>query len=295
MLSVLIPTYNYNIYPLTRAIHEQCTALGIAFEILCADDGSGSALNHENERINSLPHTSFTALAKNTGRSAMRNMLAQKAQYNWLLFLDADVMPVDKELISRYLPHTDTVVKVVYGGIRYQEEKPLPTELLRWVYGNDREALNTEVRQKSPYLRLLTLNFLIHKDVFTQVKFNETIPNLRHEDTLFSYDLMKVGVPVVHIENNVYHLGLDDSRAFLKKSEEAVEGLLYLLENGLLSRNYVGMGKLYYKIKSLKLQPVIALLFSILSKPMLKNLLGKNPSLKFFDLYRLGYMCMLKT
>ncbi len=294
MLSVLIPTYNYNIYSLVEAIHAQCLAEGIVFEILSADDGSGSAYNAENEKINSLHNATFRALPQNTGRSAMRNLLADEAQYDWLLFLDADVMPVDSKFIKQYLPYIGTEEKVVYGGIRYTEKQPAENELLRWVYGNSREALPAGERQQQPYLRLLTLNFMVHKNVFAKVRFNESIPNLRHEDTLFSFDLMNAGIPVEHIENNVYHLGLDDSQVFLKKSEEAVDGLKYLLDNRLLAVDYVGMAGLYQKIKALQLGPVIALFYRVAKKLMRKNLLGSNPSLMVFDLYRLGYMCSLK-
>lgn len=293
MLSILIPTYNYNIYPLAQAIYAQCIAEGIAFEILSADDGSGSVHNTENEKINALTNSLFIQLPDNIGRSAMRNLLARKAKYNWMLFLDADVLPVDSQLVKRYLPHCDAIAKVVYGGIKYQGNRPANSELLRWVYGNKREALSAEERQKNPYLRMLTLNFLIHKDIFEAVRFNEYIPNLRHEDTLFSYDLKKAGIHVMHIENNVYHLGLDDSRAFLKKSEEAVEGLKYLLDNKLLADDYVSLGRLYKKIGRLGFEGIVGLLFRMLKEPMSKHLLGGNPSLMLFDLYRLGYMCSL--
>ena len=294
MLSLLIPTYNYNIYPLAIAIVGQCQAEGILFEVLCADDGSHSAHNTENEKINSLQNAKFRALPKNTGRSAMRNMLADKAQYNWLLFLDADVLPVDSHLVNRYLPHCDGNAKVVYGGIRYHQEKPATTELLRWVYGNEREALPAAERQEQPYLRLLTLNFMVHKNIFAKVRFNENIPNMRHEDTLFSYDLMAAGIPVQHIENNVYHLGLDDSKIFLKKSEEATEGLLHLLEQKLLPVDYTQFGKFYFKIMSLGLTGAVASLFLVLRKAMQQNLCGGNPSLRVFDFYRIGYICLLK-
>ncbi len=294
MLSILIPTYNYNILPLVKELQAQCMAASIIFEVISADDGSGSALNVENEKINSLQHCRFTAFTQNTGRSAMRNLLAKEAQYKWLLFLDADTLPVDSLLIQRYLSHIDEKEKVVYGGIRYQAQKPEQDKLLRWVYGNAREVVPATERVKSPYLRLLTLNFLIHKNVFGRVRFNETIPNLRHEDTLYSYDLMKADIPVEHIENSVYHLGLDDSYGFIKKSEEAQAGLKYLLDKKLLMPEYINMGKMYKKLERTGLSSIAGILFKLFKKAMLKNLLGPTPSLRIFDLYRIGYICSLK-
>ena len=150
MISVLIPTYNYNIVQLATALEQQCADAGIAYEIICLDDAShNKTLHAENETINRLPNSSYNILPKNIGRSAIRNLLAEKAQYNWLLFLDADTLPVDENLIKNYLPHLNDDVKVVYGGIRYQEEKPDRSQLLRWIYGNEREALPVEKRQSN--------------------------------------------------------------------------------------------------------------------------------------------------
>lgn len=296
MISVLIPTHNYNIVPLATALQQQCADADIAYEIICLDDASPDRTLHaENETINHLPNSSYTILPKNIGRSAIRNLLAEKAQYNWLLFLDADTLPVNGDLIKNYLPHLNDDIKVVYGGIRYQETTPEKAQLLRWIYGNEREALPVEKRQANPYLSLLTLNFCIHKHVFKTVRFNESIPNLRHEDTLFSYDLSKAHIKVEHIHNPVYHLGLESSEIFLRKSDEAVEVLKYLLDNNLLSGEYIRIASMYFSLKGKGILPLVRLWHKISGPFFRKNLLGNNPNLLIFDLYRLGYLCSLKT
>jgi glycosyltransferase involved in cell wall biosynthesis len=40
MLSILIPIYNYNAYPLVKELHSQCLEATIDFEIFCIDDAS---------------------------------------------------------------------------------------------------------------------------------------------------------------------------------------------------------------------------------------------------------------
>jgi glycosyltransferase involved in cell wall biosynthesis len=296
MLSILIPTYNYNVLPLVQKLNKLANSENIAFEIIVLDDASPDSNSiSENQKINKLEYCSYELLEKNIGRSCMRNLLAKKAKYNWLLFLDADTFPIHDNFISAYLPHLNQEEKVVYGGIRYQEEKPSDDKLLRWVYGNSREALSAEQRQKEPYLSLLTLNFTISKSVFSKVAFNESIPNLRHEDTLFSYDLSQKKIKVEHIENPVYHLGLESSEIFMKKSEESVVGLKYLTNSGLLSENYIRIAKMHRGIKRFGLLPIARLSFKMFKKPFYKNLLGSNPSLFIFDLYRLGYLCSLNS
>ncbi len=292
MLSLLIPTYNYNVVPLVLELQKQCLECNIIFEILVFDDGS-KLFHDENKKINSFENCRFEVLEKNIGRSAIRNLLAKKAKFNSLLFLDADTIPVHNYFIKNYIAQINEDEKVVYGGIKYQKEKPKKSQILRWKYGNSREALSVEKRQENPYLSLLTLNFLIHKNIFKKVSFNETIPNLRHEDTLFSYNLKQQKIKILHIENPIFHLGLDDFEVAIKKENESILGLKYLIDHGLLPTDYVRLSKIAAKIKKLKLNFAFVLFYKTTQSIFLKNIASNNPSLLIFDLYRLGNLCNL--
>lgn len=295
MLSILIPAYNYNVFPLVQELQVQAQQADITFEILVFDDASpDQQYVQSNLVINTLSNCKYELLLKNIGRSAIRNLLAKKAKYDWLLYLDSDTIPIATNFISKYLPFLNNEEKVVYGGIKYQEQKPVHDMLLRWVYGNEREALPANIRSQAPYLSLLTLNFAVKKSIFNKVQFNEDIPNLRHEDTLFSYNLSQQNIKVEHVDNPVYHLGLDTSEIFIKKSEEAVVGLKFLLDNSLISTDYLRIATIYNRIKALCLRSIAAYAFKIFKKMFRKNLLSANPSLFIFDLYRLGYLCSLK-
>jgi glycosyltransferase involved in cell wall biosynthesis len=102
MLSILIPTFNYNAFSLVKEMHHQLTLEALDFEIICIDDASYSPLNIKNEEINTLSFSSFKSLERNVGRSAIRNLLADTAKYKWLLFLDVDVIPVKPSFIKNY-------------------------------------------------------------------------------------------------------------------------------------------------------------------------------------------------
>ena len=294
MLSILIPTYNYNIYALAVEIQQQCTACGIEFEIICLDDAS-NLFHSENNQINELSHASYSVLQKNIGRSSIRNLLAKKAKYEWLLFLDADVFPKNKNFIKTYLVAIELkTFEVIYGGINYKEIKPEKEFVFRWIYGIQREALNVERRNKNPYLSFLTLNFLIRKSVITKNQFNEKIPNLRHEDTLFSYNLMQNKIAVGHIDNPVYHLGLDHFEKAIEKENESVVALKYLIDHKLLAPDYVRISTVFAKIKKLHLSSICSIFYKSTRTVFLKNLSSNSPSLFIFDLYRIGYLCSLK-
>lgn len=293
MISILIPTYNYDVFPLVENLYNQCKKADILFEIVVFDDASQNHFN--NPRINELENSSFKVLDKNIGRSAIRNLLAKTAKYEWLLFLDADVIPMHDQLINNYLKEIHSGEKIIYGGIRYQEERPSDNQLLRWVYGNKREAITASERAKEEHLSFLTLNFLIHKTVFDAVKFNEEIPNLRNEDLLFSYDLQQAKVAIKHIDNPVYHLGIETSEIFIRKTEEGVISFLFLWNNNLLPYHYTPFGKAFTLINKLKIRKIIAFFFSMIKSAMLKNLNSTKPSMFVYDLYRLGYLCSLKS
>lgn len=294
MLSILIPTYNYNVYPLVNELAKQCTAAKISFEILVIDDHS-TAIVTENDKINHIPNCSLLVLEKNSGRSVVRNLLAKRAKFEWLLFLDSDVMPTDSNFISNYISHSTEEVKVVNGGIVYSDEKPQQEKLLRWIYGKNREALNVESRQKNPYLSCLSLNFLVHKSVFKTVSFNESIPNLRHEDTLFSFNLKEKNIPITHIHNPVYHFGLDVFEKAIVKENQSLYALKYLIENNFIDADYVRMGQLYCMFKKYYIAPLVGFFHKIAASFFLKNLSSNTPSLLVFDLYRLSYLCTLKN
>ncbi|MEM6721597.1 MAG: glycosyltransferase [Bacteroidota bacterium] len=294
MLSILIPTYNYDISTLVETIHKQAVAANIVFEILCLDDHSNTQKTiQQNERINSFSNASYTILPENIGRSRIRNLLAQKATYDWLLFLDADVIPVASDFVSNYINAISAEKEVIYGGILYQEEKPKQENVLRWIYGKEREALTVQQRQEALYLRFLTLSFLIKKEVFQKVKFNEDIPNARHEDTLFANDLKHAEVHMTHIHNPVYHLGLDTSKEFIRKSMESVEVLILFLKNGLIEHHDILITKVFKRAKTFGINHILSLMYRWFGKRFEKNLLSNNPSMFIFDLYRLTYLCYL--
>lgn len=294
MLSILIPTYNYNVFPLVKEISEQCIYEKINFEIIVLDDASQN-FHVENNKINSLSNCSYTVLNQNIGRSAIRNLLSTKASFENLLFLDADVCTRSDQFIKNYIRFlkNNSNYGVVYGGIVYQENKPDNNQLLRWIYGNKREALAAEKRNENVYVSFLTLNFLIKKKVFKTVRFNEDIPNLRYEDLLFSFDLMKKNIPLQHINNQVIHNGIETSEVFLQKTNDSLKGLKFLLSNNYLPANYAKISTIFDLLKQTKLLFVVNFIYKKRKNSFEKNLLGNKPSLFIYDIYRLGYFSQL--
>jgi len=282
MLSILIPTYHYNAYPLAKELFQQALKCNINFEILVYDDASKSKLNIENKTINNLYHCTFKELPNNIGRSSIRNLLGTKALYDNLLFVDAGTYPKEKEFIKDYIKYLNT--KVVIGGMVSKIKSPKKPFKLRWLYTNKRE-----------HKTLCSSNFFIDKHTFLSYPFDESLKKYGYEDVLFFETLNKNNIKCKQIKNPVIHEADDGANAFIKKTEYAIENLIQLLNQGKLDRSQNKTSKVFERLCKLKLNTFIAYLFK-LSKSMLKKNFNSNyPSLFLFDLYKLGYFCLLKT
>jgi glycosyltransferase involved in cell wall biosynthesis len=294
MISILIPTYNYNVFSLAEVLHTQCEALKIDYEILVLDDASTNKVSlEENSKINSLTHSTFEVLPQNIGRSKIRNLLAEKAKHNWVLFLDADTFPSNSEFIEKYVAAFSKENSVVFGGIKYPE-KNAENFSLRHKYGSERESLPLPERIKNPYRSFITMGFAIKKEVFKSIKFNENLLGYGYEDSVFGRELQKNKIPLLHIDNPVLHLNLETNEDFLKKSKLALQNLLDFYEAGVIDGETVKILKTYLKLKKNNLLFAVRQFYKISEKLMLKNLNSPKPSLFLFDLYRLGYLSSLK-
>ena len=275
-------------------MHSQCENADLIYEILVLDDASTDKnTSEENSKINELTNSNFEILQKNIGRSKIRNLLAEKAKYDWLLFLDADTFPSSSEFIINYIKSINSENAIVYGGINYPENTSEAFSL-RHTYGIERESLSLRERLKNPYRSFITMGFAIKKEVFQSIKFNENLRGYGYEDSVFAYELQKKKIPLLHIDNPVIHLNLESTDDFIKKSELALQNLLDFYKTGAIDGETVKILSIYLKLKNLGLLFSVRWFFSLSKNIILKNIRSSKPSLFLFDLYRLGYLSTLK-
>ena len=294
MLSILIPTYNYNAFPLVSELKKQADYAGIDYEILVQDDASFSTLNNENQNINTIKNCFFFVNNHNLGRAGNLNSLVAKAKFEWILFLDCDTFPTQEKFIKNYIKATISNNSIVFGGIVYKNKKPKKEALLRWVYGQKREALPLSERNKNPAYSALTSNLLIKKEILEKHPFDDSITQYGYEDLCFFSELNKNHFEVTHIVNPTYHLDLETSGLFLKKTQTALENLLLLEKSKKLSAQESKIIAVQQKLENLKLTACAAYMFSKIKSKIESNLLSEKPSLFWFDMYKLGYYCTLK-
>ena len=291
MLSILIPIYNFAVKELIVELSTQATHLKQPFEILCIDDKSDDYFLNINKDIETIKGVVYQRLNKNIGRSKIRNLLAEKAQFNCLLFLDCDVKPYKKDFLKHYLDLSEKH-KVIVGGVAYQDFDEQKSKFLRWKYGKLREEKTAQTRQKKPYNSFSASNLLIHKDISHEIRFSESLLQYGHEDTLFGFELSNLAIPILHIDNPIIHLGLDETSTFLHKTELGLNNLIDLKKVLPEVCQKIKICRYYNGLKSslFLTRPIFKWIKNITHKMLING----NCNLVVFDLYKLSFMLCLK-
>jgi glycosyltransferase involved in cell wall biosynthesis len=288
MLSILVPIFNFDIRPLVADLHGQCEALGIGYEIVCYDDGSMPDFKQMNQEIWKRPNVIYREMPQNLGRSAIRNALGKAARFDYLLFMDCDSKVVSPDFIEKYLQQANPE-RLVYGGRCYQESPPADASLyFHWYYGRYREQRTAAKRSRSVYHAFMTNNFLVPKGIFLDILFDETLRQYGHEDTLFGMELARRKVPILHIDNPLEHIGLETVDVFLRKTEQGIENLAMLNQQG--KPIETKLLATYFTLKKWGPKLSLALVSPKIKNWIINQLASKNPKLWLFDLYKLGVL-----
>ncbi len=291
MLSVLIPCYNYDATLLLKKIHKQLIRQSFQHEIILIDDCStNDLLDQKNKKIAEKVNAIYIKNKENLGRTATRQKLAKTARYDKLLFMDADVLPVNENFIETFNIENDNH-DVIFGGITYSKERPEKKMRLRWTYGKAREAKDNKERLENPYLSIISQCFLIRKSVFLSA--NNFLENKYGVDIVFCFNLKRLNASIKHIENPILHLGLEYNSSFIKKTEKGLESLLEFEKRELIPNNFKKLQSYYQKLAKTGLNKIYEIVFTIVKTTVLRNLKSSNPSLLLFDLYRLYYFSRL--
>ncbi|HLS30845.1 MAG TPA: glycosyltransferase family 2 protein [Flavobacteriaceae bacterium] len=292
MLSILIPVYNYDIHPLVKELYLQGVQQEIDFEILIADDASTNpALKAKSQYYNKLEHCKVFVFSNNKGRTYTRNFLAEKAASDKILFLDADILPKKDDFLIKFLQH-QSEADLIFGGIDYTTKPPSWDKRLRWKYGRNREARSLKERQENPYISIISGALFVKKDLF--IKVNKELQNAYGLDSVFVENLKNTRAKILHIDNPVVHLGLESNIDFIHKSEKGLQSLVELEKENKVGIDYRAVQRAYKKLNSLGMCGAFCRFYKMYHTIIKRNLLSKNPSLFYFDLYKLNYYIRLK-
>jgi len=287
MISILIPAYNNDVAQLVEILLHQAERSHFPFEMIIADDGSTENFE-QNRLLNHKEHCSYFRFELNKGRTATRHWLANQAKYPWLLFLDSDVIPVNEDFYSNYISVIKNKIhcKVAIGGYAYRKVSELNFNLRRQ-FGRKREEVPAQIRMKAPYRYVFSGNLLIDKVTF--LACNPKDIEGYGLDLVLSGSLERNETSILHVDNPVYHDGLEDNKRFLSKCRQTAEQIIAFEQRGLVSASQSKLLATRQKIISKNLRLIIRL-WLWLKMPFLKLILqlGIAP-LFYLDFYKLYF------
>ncbi len=294
-ISILIPVNDYDIVALVHWMRDGMENVPEFTEIIIGDDGSSEDFRKKYQSLTD-DVVKLVSSEKNIGRASIRNRLIDEASGDYLLFIDADTMIRGTALnyLQKWLENIHRA-RVISGGILYRDTPPGdPDKMLRWKYGRKKEQKKASYRNKHPYSFFTTFNVMIERSVFSKFRFYEELKRYGHEDTLLGYQLRMAGIPVLHIDNGLVHLGVESNREFLAKTKDSIENLSKLYDNvtdKLTFASAIPVVKAFRCLNILRLTRLFALIFIRNRERMEIRLDSAKICLPLFQLYKLSMFC----
>jgi glycosyltransferase involved in cell wall biosynthesis len=289
MLTVCIPVFNYDVRKLVSELLSQLQTIEDRSEIILIDDGSQEEFKSLCRELQNQK-TTVVFSDKNTGRARTRNRFLDYARYENLLFLDCDSEIIKQDFIKSYISDIQKGYPVVCGGRIYPAKPKNKNYRLHWKYGNSRESKTAASRNLQPSRSFMTNNFMIKKQTFREVHFNEKLSAYGHEDTLFGFELQKAGNHIEHIDNPILHGSLQTNKEFLAKTVSGLQNLIFILNelnNDPEFIKNVSLLSFFLRLKKTGLNKIIFFTAPVFI-PFISALLRSGfVSLRLFDSYKL--------
>lgn len=233
-LSICIPVFNWDIRLLIGKLIEELSAKQYSnIELIIMDDfSSDTELKNANRQFFvelKYENLLYAEFKQNVGRSKIRNLLAEKASGEFLLFLDADILPDRPDFIGKYLDYVaDNKWDIIYGGLSYVNRTMIGKEYDFYFYfASKTEVKPVGVKNKIPWRYLWTSNVMLRKSVFLQTPFDERFVGYGYEDAEWGIRLRK-RYKILQIDNAVSHLGLVSKKTAYQKMRDSIKNYVLL-------------------------------------------------------------------
>lgn len=219
-LSVLTPFFRYDPSALLRAFGR--APAGVEFILL--DDGSASAELVSNV-VSAAQATGAPArvivCGENIGRARGRNRLIAEAQGDYVLFLDADMLPDTSAFLSVWLGVIETQEpRVAFGGLSLVHAARTTDTALHHALFARSDCQPARHRARRAAQATASSNLLVERAFLQAHPFDDNFTGWGFEDTDWALDVSRIE-DIMHVDNPATHAGLDDVTTLMRKASEA--------------------------------------------------------------------------
>lgn len=219
-LSVLTPFHRHD----PTALLARMARAPAGVEFILIDDGSSSAsllasVITAAERL--AAPVRIIVWSKNGGRAAARNRLIEEARGEYVLFLDADMIPDSPRFLAIWLGVLSTQrPRVAFGGLSVAHARADDDTALHHHLFARSDCAPARLRAQKPAQSTASANLAVRRDFLAAHPFDQRFTGWGFEDTDWALSVVK-HVPILHVDNPATHAGLDDVPTLMRKSAEA--------------------------------------------------------------------------
>lgn len=217
-LSVLVPFYRDDATDLISALDAQMKSLSI--EVLFYDDGTGDkALTARMARAAGAAAGAFCLITNpdNQGRSAARNALYEAARSDWVLFLDADMLPARDDFLQNYLSLiTVRAADILFGGFEVETQAEDADRDVHRALSAVSDCLSLDERQAAGPQYVASSNLCVRREVLDKEPFDSGFSGWGWEDSEWAARVSK-RFTLIHVDNPAIHLGLETTDTLLRR------------------------------------------------------------------------------
>ena len=230
-LAICITALRENAGELIRALSAEPEAADCALllHVDGADDDQLTAAHHM--ALTAYPGPSAVHLAAEPrGRTAAREWLIAHAPADWILLLDAGLMPGGPGFLARHLAAAEEAAgpALISGGLSLADARPGMASRLHHADLLSSIGASAETRQADPARHVSSAHALVHRDILRATPFDAAFACRQQADIDWSLCVAS-SWPVLQIDNPAACTTLEDDAGLLDKSGASGPGFARLL------------------------------------------------------------------
>lgn len=247
-ISIIVPIYNVEKYLrecLDSLVHQDMPLLD--YEVILVNDGSRDRSGVIAKEYASLYENVSYYEQENQGQAVARNLGMDKAQGEYVMFVDSDDYLLENVLNGIYAAAKKEDADICVGKEKVMRKDGTFTidSDIKKVTANSimgRDALLNGMVLGSVCARVFRKEFLLSNNV-------QFVPDMKHEDVYFNLSLLPYADRVFFVENPIYYYRWNGKSTDRSNAEESVfRGLTGDLEVALLAMN---LAKIFINDKAL--------------------------------------------